>query len=136
VVGPDDESAPSAAAIAAAAGAPHVVARKVRRGDREVEVELPDLSPFSGRTPVVVDDIVSTARTQIAVLRGLHGHRLDVPVCIAVHAIFAGDAERALREAGTRLVVTCDTIRHATNAIALGGRLAAELGAWRPEVSR
>jgi ribose-phosphate pyrophosphokinase len=133
VVGPDGESAPWALAIAQAAGTPHVVARKSRRGDRDVAVELPDLSAFSGRTPVVVDDIISTARTQIAVLRGLHDRRLGMPVCVAVHAIFAGDAERELREAGSRRIVTCDTIRHATNVIALGGRLAAELNAWRPE---
>jgi ribose-phosphate pyrophosphokinase len=135
VVGPDGESAPWALAIAEAAGAPHVVAHKLRRGDRDVAVELPDVSAFSGRTPVVVDDIVATARTQIAVMEQLRDVRLGSAICVAVHAIFAGDAERALHEAGTRRIVTCDTIRHPTNAIALGRRLAAELRAWRPEAA-
>jgi ribose-phosphate pyrophosphokinase len=133
VVGPDGESAAWAGAIAGAAGAPHVVARKIRRGDRSVEVELPDVSSFSGRTPVVVDDILSTGRTQLAVMKELRDVRLAAPLCLAVHAIFAGDAERALRDGGAARIVTCDTIRHPTNAIALGAPLAAALSEWRPE---
>jgi ribose-phosphate pyrophosphokinase len=39
------------------------------------------------------------------------------PVCVAIHGVFAGDAERRLRIAGAAGIVTTNTIEHATNAI-------------------
>ena len=51
--------------VADRAGAPCVVLAKTRRGDREVEVSMPDVVSYSAhrdRTPVVIDDIVSGDR--------------------------------------------------------------------------
>jgi ribose-phosphate pyrophosphokinase len=42
LVGPDEESGQWVSAIAARIGAPHAVLRKIRHGDRNVDVELPD----------------------------------------------------------------------------------------------
>jgi len=127
VIGPDAESEPWARGVAAAAGAPHAVASKVRHGDRDVEVELPDLARWRGRTPVIVDDIASTARTQAAVVRRLRSDGWAPPVCIAVHALFSGDAEATLRAAGAGRIATCDTVVHPTNAIDVSGAVAAAL---------
>ncbi len=42
---------------------------------------------------------------------------LAAPVCVGVHAVLAGDAESALRDAGAADIVTCNTIAHHTNRI-------------------
>lgn len=125
IVGPDAESAQWAAAIAQAAGAPFIVLEKQRRGDRDVAVSVPDLAAWPDRTPVLVDDIISTARTMIAAVRRLHELRTPAPACIGVHALFCGDALGALRAAGPRIVATCNTVRHETNAIDVTDEIAA-----------
>lgn len=125
LVGPDEESAQWAAEVAAGAGAPHVVLTKTRRGDREVEIHAPDLSAFRGKTPVLVDDIVSTGRTLAATAERLRAAGLPPAVVVAVHALFAEGAAEALAAAGVGRVVSCDTVAHPTNAIALDAPLAA-----------
>ena len=117
VIGPDEESAQWVRAVALAAEAPHVVLRKVRRGDRDVEVSLPEVERWRDRMPVLVDDIISTARTLVAATRHLRAAGLAPPVCIGAHAILAGDAYESLLEAGAARVVTCNTVPHVSNAI-------------------
>lgn len=124
LVGPDEESAQWVADVAARAGAPHVVLTKVRHGDRDVEVSVPEVARWADRTPVLVDDIISTGRTLVATLGHLQRAGLPPAVCIGVHALFAGDAEKALRAAGAARVVTCDSVPHATNGIPLAHGLA------------
>jgi ribose-phosphate pyrophosphokinase len=124
IVGPDVESGQWAGEVARIAGAPHVVGEKTRRGDRDVGVALPDVAAHRGRTAVVVDDIVSTASTMVETLKALHSAGFASPVCVGVHAIFAGHALSDLTAAGAGRVVTCDTVPHPTNAIALADDLA------------
>ena len=78
------------------------------------------------RTPVLVDDIISTARTMIETGGHFHCAGLAPPVCIGVHAVFAADACEALR-AGAARVVTCNTILHTSNAIDVEDLLASPL---------
>lgn len=124
VVGPDEESEQWVADVARRVGAPHVVLRKTRRGDRDVEVSVPGLDVAGGRTPVLVDDIVSTARTMSAAVRHLRRAGFPPPACVAVHGIFAGDAYETLLAAGAGAVVTTDTVRHGTNEIPVAPLLA------------
>lgn len=124
LVGPDGESAQWVAAVAEAAGAPSIVLEKVRRGDRDVSVTVPDVERWRDHTPVLVDDIVSTAKTMIATVRHLQHTGLEAPVCIGVHAVFAPGAYDELRTAGAASVVTCNTIPHASNDIDLSADLA------------
>ncbi len=124
VIGPDEESEQWASEVARAAGAPHTVLRKVRRGDRDVEVTPPDPAVLQGRTPVLVDDIVSTARTMIETVGHLRAAGAAAPVCIAVHGVFAEGAHDALLAAGAARVVTTNTIRHVSNAIDVTALLA------------
>ena len=116
VIGPDDESAQWAAAVAGQAGAPFTILAKTRRGDREVEVSAPGVARWPGHTPVLVDDIISTGRTMLAAVAHLRGLGTAPPVCVAVHAVFAEQADRDLAAAGAR-VVTCNTIPHPSNTI-------------------
>ncbi|MDZ4142706.1 MAG: ribose-phosphate pyrophosphokinase [Sideroxydans sp.] len=124
IVGPDSESEQWVAAVASASGAPYVVLRKIRRSDHEVEVSVPDVERWRAHTPVLVDDIISTARTMIETVGHLRRAGLPPPICIGVHAIFAGDAYESLLSAGATRVVTCNTIVHVSNAIDLGDLLA------------
>lgn len=117
IVGPDSESEQWAAEVAAACGAPHAVMEKTRLGDRRVEIQAPPLSQWKDRTPVLLDDIISSARTMALAAKKIQEAGLDAPVCVGVHGIFAPDALPALRDAGAARIVTTNTIAHETNAI-------------------
>jgi ribose-phosphate pyrophosphokinase len=114
VIGPDSESDQWVADIAGRAGVPYQVLNKIRRGDREVEISLPDIDAARGRTPVIVDDIVSSGHTLIETLAQLRRLGLPPATCVAIHAVFAGDAR----------VVSTDSIPHPSNAISIAGLLA------------
>jgi ribose-phosphate pyrophosphokinase len=73
--------------------------------------------------PVLVDDIVSTARTMIAAAQHVRAAGLPPPVCIAVHALFAEDAFSLLQASGVARIVSCDTVMHPTNEIDLSPHL-------------
>ena len=117
VVGPDEESEQWVSSVAAAAGAPHVTLVKTRRGDRDVEITFPDLTRWRGRTPVLVDDIISSGRTMAVACRSLVESGFRPPVCLAIHAVFAGDAYAQLRAAGAGAIATVNTIPHPSNAM-------------------
>ena len=125
VVGPDSESRQWADGIARGAGVPSVVLDKIRRGDREVAITAPDLSAARGRTPVLIDDIVSTGNTMAAAVMHLRSMGLAPATCLATHAVFAQGARELLMEAGAHRVVSTDTIPHETNAIPIAPLLAA-----------
>jgi ribose-phosphate pyrophosphokinase len=125
VIGPDVESTQWVGEVARDAGAPDVVLEKTRRGDRDVEVSVPDVEWWPGRTPVLVDDIVSTGRTMIAAIAALRGRGMAAPVVVGVHAVFADDAWGELAAARPAAVVTADTIPHPSHAIAVGDVVAA-----------
>jgi len=132
LIGPDEESAQWVGAVAQHANAPFVVLRKTRRGDRDVEVSLPDVERWRSHTPVLVDDIVSTARTMIETVGHLRQAGLAAPVCVAVHAVFAQAAIEDLRAAGAGEIVSCDTIRHPSNRISLAPAIAASVRTLLP----
>lgn len=117
LIGPDRESEQWVSAVARLAGADHLVLDKVRRGDKDVVVSVPDSTLLRGRTPVLVDDIISTARTMIAALQQIVSQAAARPYCVGVHAVFSGDAYSALRAAGATTIVTTNTIPHPSNVI-------------------
>jgi len=124
LIGPDSESEQWVVAVARDAGAPYVVLQKRRHGDRDVDVSVPDVARWRDHTPVLVDDIVSTAHTMIETIGHLKREGMQPPVCVAVHGIFAGSAFSDLVAAGAGRVVTTNTVSHATNAIDITGLLA------------
>jgi ribose-phosphate pyrophosphokinase len=117
LIGPDSESEQWVAAVARDAGAPHLVLQKVRRGDRDVEVSVPDVARWRDHNPVLVDDIVATASTMIETLGHLQRAGMRQATCIAVHAIFAGTSYDDLLRAGAGRVVTTNTVLHKSNDI-------------------
>ncbi len=124
VIGPDSESEQWVAAAARDAGAPHVILEKTRRGDQDVEVSVPDIEKWRHHQAVLLDDIISTARTMIETIRHIKRARMRPPVCIGVHGIFAGQACEDLIAAGVPRIITTNTIRHPTNGIEVSGLLA------------
>jgi ribose-phosphate pyrophosphokinase len=117
IVGPDEESRQWAESVAARAGAPCTVVTKTRRGDMDVVESIPDLSAHAARTPVLVDDIISTARTMLAAVDHLREQHARPPVCVGVHAVFATGAYAALENARPVCIATTNTIPHPSNEI-------------------
>lgn len=124
IIGPDEESAQWVGEVARLVDAPWTVMVKTRHGDRDVVVRLRESGPWPGRVPVLLDDIISTGHTLLAAASMLKQAGLPAPLCIGVHALFDADALQRLLGAGVTRVVSCDTIAHASNAIALGPLLA------------
>lgn len=123
VIGPDSESEQWAASVAEAAGCPWEVLEKQRFGDREVRVSVPNVGEHSDRTPVLVDDIISTGRTMQQAARHLSDSGFRRIYCVGVHGLFAEGAREALREAGLQ-VVTSNSVPDVTNQIDLAPVLA------------
>jgi len=127
VVGPDSESRQWVSEVATKAGAPYIVLEKERVSDNEVIIHLNAAKGFEGHTPVLVDDIISTAHTMTETVKQLRTAGLGAPVCMGVHPVFAGNSFRMLLEAGVKSVVTCDTIPHHSGVISVAGLLGDEL---------
>lgn len=124
LIGPDSESEQWVADIATRAAMPFQVLSKIRRGDRDVEVSLPDIDAARGHVPVIVDDIVSSGHTIIETLQNLKALGLPPAVCIAIHAVFAADAYQQMLAAGAARIVSTDSIAHPSNLISIGELLA------------
>jgi len=121
LIGPDEESRQWVEQVAGMCGAPWAALTKTRHSAWHVEVaELPNIPPRC--VPVLVDDIISTGRTMLAAAGLLQRAGKPQPVCVGVHAVFAADAYSQLCAASAE-VVTCDTIPHPSNQIALTGPL-------------
>jgi ribose-phosphate pyrophosphokinase len=124
VIGPDAESRQWVRAVADVAGLPYIVLRKTRISGERVEVSVPDMAPWRDRTPILVDDVIATGHTMMEAARHLRDAGARSPVCVAVHAVFAGDAYGALLSAGFERIVTTTTIPHQSNAIDVSSRVA------------
>lgn len=126
LVGPDSESEQWVACVARLAGAPFVVGRKTRSGDRSVSIELPSLTGFAGCKPVIVDDVVSSGET----LRAAAGHLVSAgfarPVCLAVHGL-QSDADAARLAPMSEALVTTDSIANSAARIELAPLIASTL---------
>ncbi|KCZ55125.1 hypothetical protein HY30_08155 [Hyphomonas chukchiensis] len=118
IIGPDSESAQWVSDVAGRIGAPHLVLSKIRHGDRNVEVTAPGLENRTGYQPVLVDDIASSGRTMIEAARHFETTGFPKPVCVVVHALFAGDAYEALKAVSSRVVST-NTVPHVSADISI-----------------
>jgi ribose-phosphate pyrophosphokinase len=124
LVGPDSESEQWVSDVARRIDAPWTVMRKERRGDRDVSVTLPQGADPSGRTPVLVDDIISSGHTMAAAAEVLRGAGWGRPLCVGVHALMDRAGEDLLHRAGVTRVASCDSVPHSTNCIPLAALLA------------
>ncbi len=118
LIGPDEESLQWVKRIAESCSLDFGVCRKVRHGDRDVEVMLPELKQRYRRV-IIIDDILSTGKT-VAVAAGLLKkagvERVD---CLVTHPVFAPGAWQLLKESGVSQVISTNTIPHETNRISV-----------------
>lgn len=124
LLGPDEEAAQWVGAAAQARGLDHAVCRKLRHGDHDVTVALPDMN-LQGREVVLIDDVASTGHTLIAAAQAALAQGARAVDVAVTHALFVGDAMARLRAAGVRHVWSTDTVPHASNAVSVVPLIAA-----------
>ena len=123
LLGPDSESAQWVATAAAKHGLQHATCSKIRRGDKDVEIQLPD-AELRGKAVVILDDVASSGRTLAkAAQAALKAGAISVDIAVT-HALFAGDALEVIRQAGVGEVWSTDCIAHASNVVSIAGLLA------------
>ncbi len=123
IIGPDAESEQWVADLATSLNAPYQVLSKQRFGDASVAVDVPDLSLYQGKMPVLVDDIVSTGKTMIAALDKIMLQGFKSPFVIAVHGLFVEQAYDELQKRTSRIMTT-NSIQHVSNQVDLSPLIA------------
>lgn len=126
LIGPDAESRQWIEAAAAGHGFDFGVCSKVRHGDRQVDIALPDVA-VQGRAVVLLDDVASSGRTLARAAELLLAAGAASVDAVVTHALFAADALEIIRAAGVRQVWSSDCIVHPSNAVSVAPLLAAAL---------
>jgi ribose-phosphate pyrophosphokinase len=126
LLGPDGESRQWVEAIALPNKMDSSVATKVRRGDKNVEINLPD-GDYQGRNIVLVDDVASSGQTLIQAAKQLQQYQPASISVLVTHALFMEGSIEALKEQGVINIWSCNSIKHPTNQVSLTGLLAREL---------
>jgi ribose-phosphate pyrophosphokinase len=121
LIGPDSESQQWVEEVAKFADVPFIILTKIRYGDENVKVSIPEVEKYKNHTPILIDDIIATASTMIETINHLKNAGMKDAVCIGVHAIFAGDAYQKLRATTSNKIITCNTIEHFSNGIDVSG---------------
>jgi ribose-phosphate pyrophosphokinase len=115
VVSPDLGGVKLAERYALALGRPLAVVHKTRLSGREVEVHG-IVGDVAGRTPVIVDDMVSTAGTVAAAVRALIDAGAVPPaLVVATHGLLVGEAVERLSSAPIRRLVFSDSVSAAAH---------------------
>jgi len=76
------------------------------------------LSAHKNKTPVFVDDIISTGKTVMVAMDALSLQGFTQPYVLAVHGLFAGNAYAELLER-TPHIITTNSIMHPSSQIDL-----------------
>ena len=116
-LGPDEEAAQW---VRPAAGERYQwsVCRKLRTGDREVDVILPGID-VRGRAVLLIDDVASTGRTLLRTVIGLWAAGATAIDVFVTHGVFVGDALPLLYGARVGNIWSSDTVPHRTNAVSV-----------------
>ena len=123
LLGPDGESEQWVSAIANKIGFDFAVASKIRRGDTQVEMRLPDFD-FSHQPVVIIDDMASTGRTLSKATELLLEAGVEKIDAVITHPLFCGDAEAHILQSGIKNIWSTDSISHPTACIYLDKLLA------------
>lgn len=126
VIGPDEESAPLVEGVAKPLGLSWTVGTKVRRGDRDVSVELPDDADLAGRPVVLVDDVISSGQTIVCGAEAAREKGAESVRVFAVHALHSPETMARFSALGLE-VASCDGVPHPSNALPLAHRIAEAL---------
>ena len=122
LLGPDSESEQWVSAVAKPNQWQYGVCKKIRTGDKEVDITLPEID-LHGRSVVIVDDVASSGQTlAVATRQCLLKNAKHVDVLVT-HALLANDAKRRLIQAGVRNIWSTDSVSHESNVIPLNDLL-------------
>jgi ribose-phosphate pyrophosphokinase len=128
VVGPDEESEDLVRDVVDVLGTSWFVARKQRRGDGEVNIELPPALEIEGHPITIVDDIISSGGTIATLAKALkHAGAGEITV-YAVHPLFDQRAAYLMTRAGVSKIRSLSTVPHTTNAIPIVDLICTGLG--------
>lgn len=81
--------------------------RDRRTGNIEMDVKDLDLE---GRDAVVFDDIISSGGTMSLAVAGLRRQGVNRIAAACTHALFRGEAEKKIRDAGANNIIATDTV--------------------------
>ena len=123
LLGPDSESEQWVATIASKIGFDYCIAHKERRGDKQIEMTLPDYD-FLNKPIVIIDDMASTGRTLGKATGLLQAAGSKDIYAVVTHPLFCGDAEAHILQAGIKTIWSTDSIEHPTSCIKLDALLA------------
>lgn len=135
LIGPDIESKQWVADIANSISASCLILKKVRLSDDEVEISMPNLERYQKHTPVLIDDIISTAHTMLTTIDLLKNKNKQSPICIGIHGIFANESYQELLNTNAGMVVSCNTIAHESNQINVANLVSKELEKFLSELA-
>ena len=124
VAGPDSESLAWASQVASHIAAGLLVARKQRRGDRDVSVQYPDDIRLRGAHVAIVDDICSSGGTLMAAARALKAAGAARVTSAVVHGLHDADVARALKAAGIDRLIATDSVAGPGRRLPVAGALA------------
>lgn len=118
LLGPDSEAEQWVSSVAKPNQWEYGVCKKIRTGDKNVEITLPGFD-LHERSVVIVDDVVSSGQTlAVAIKRCLEMNARHVDILVT-HALFANDAKERMIQAGVRNMWSTDSISHESNIIPL-----------------
>ena len=126
LIGPDEESRQWVQGIAGEL--PLLVLKKERNSKGHVNITWPTFKDGNEKTPVFVDDIISSGETMLQAIKQGKALGLNQPVCVVIHPIFAGDSYEKLQQAGVLKIVSCNSIPHPSNVIDLAPLIVQSLG--------
>ena len=118
LLGPDSESEQWVSAVAKPDQWEYGVCNKIRTGDKDVEIILPE-NNLHERSVVIVDDVVSSGQTLAVTIRQCLSKNAKHVDVLVTHALFANDAKERLIQAGVRNIWSTDSVNHESNIIPL-----------------
>ena len=124
---PDEGAKHLADAAARVLGGGSGFFEKIRdRKTGEIEMAVKDIE-LGGKDAVVFDDIISSGGTTAAAVRGLKNQGAKRVAAACAHGLFMGGAEERIRDAGTDLIVSTDTVLTSLSRVTVAGLIADHL---------
>ncbi len=118
LIGPDSESEQWVSSVAQPNRWEYAVCEKIRRGDEDVQIIMPNIDMHK-RTVVIVDDVASSGQTlKTAITECFSKSALQVNLLVT-HALFGQHTKQALLKAGAQHIWSTDSVSHDSNAIPL-----------------
>ncbi len=118
LLAPDIEAEQWVKAVASPNNWEYGVCRKIRSGDREVSIKLPDIN-LMNRNVVIVDDVASSGQTLIETTKQCLLKKAEQVNILVTHALFGEGVQQNLKNAGARNIWSTDSVTHPSNKIAL-----------------